>query len=132
MLMDMYSRNQYLKVLQMKYRRAKKKEKTGILDEYCQNTDQNRKYITRKINSRTLLRKTSRRGRKEIYNGIVIAALVKVWKIFDFPCGDRLEPLLKDEVERLRSFGELKIPEEIAIQLKKMSSSTIDRRLAHE
>jgi len=35
--MDMHSRNEYLKVLREKYLRAKtKKEKSLILDEYCQ------------------------------------------------------------------------------------------------
>lgn len=131
-MMDMYSRNQYLKVLQIKYCHAARKEKTEILNEYCQNLSQSRKYVIQKINSKTLLKKTGRRGRKQTYDGRVIAALVEVWKIFDYPCGDRLEPLLKDEVERLRNLGELKISDQVASQLKKMSSSTIDRRLVHE
>lgn len=127
----MSSRNQYLKVLQIKYRRANKKEKSGILDEYCENTGQSRKHVTAKINSKTLLRKSGKRGRKEIYDGRVIKGLVEMWKIFDYPCGDRLDPLLKTETERLRAFGELKISDRVANQLKKISSATIDRRLVH-
>ena len=50
--MDMNARNQYLKVLQNKYFMAKcRKEKSLILDEYCKNTHQNRKYVIRKIRS---------------------------------------------------------------------------------
>lgn len=50
--MNMDARNQYLKVLQDRYFRAKsRKGKSSILDEYCQNTEQNRKYVIRKINS---------------------------------------------------------------------------------
>jgi hypothetical protein len=131
-MMDMHSRNQYLKVLQTKYQLTSKKGKSKILDEYCQNTGQSRKYVIQKINSRYLLKKTGKRGRKQIYDGYVIAALVEVWKIFDYPCGDRLEPLLKTEVERLRAINELKISDEVAAKLKKISSATIDRRLAHE
>ena len=42
----MYSRNQYLKVLRGRYLKAiTRKEKTQILDEYCYNTGQARKYI---------------------------------------------------------------------------------------
>jgi len=42
----------YLKVLQGKYFMAKsRKEKSSILDEYCGNTGQNRKYVIRKIRS---------------------------------------------------------------------------------
>jgi len=130
--MDMNSRNQYLKVLQLRYQSANKKEKSQILDEYCQNTGQNRKYVIRKINSKTLLKKNGKRGRKWTYDSQVIEALVKIWEIFDHPCGDRLESLLKTEVERLRHLGELNISDQVANQLKKISSSTIDRRLAHQ
>jgi len=50
--MNMDARNQYLKVLQDRYfKTASKKEKSFILNEYCQNTGQNRKYAIRKINS---------------------------------------------------------------------------------
>jgi len=50
--MDMHSKNQYLKRLQERYFMTKsKKERSSILDEYCRNTHQNRKYVIRKINS---------------------------------------------------------------------------------
>ena len=50
--MDMHSRNQYLKTLQQRYFQAQsKKEKSSILNEYCRNTHQNRKYVISKINS---------------------------------------------------------------------------------
>ena len=46
----MESRNQYLKVLRERYLKAKaKKEETQILDEYCRNTGQARKYVIRKM-----------------------------------------------------------------------------------
>ena len=48
--MDMRSRNEYLKVLRERYLEAEtRKEKTWILDEYCGNTGQARKYVIRKI-----------------------------------------------------------------------------------
>lgn len=130
-MMDMRSRNQYLKVLQLQYQGASRQEKTRILNQYCQNTGQHRKYVNQKINSKTLLRKTGKKGRKWIYDGYVIEALVKVWEIFDYPCGDRLEPLLKTEIERLRHFSELSVSDKVMTQLKRISSSTIDRRLNH-
>ncbi len=44
--MDMHSRTQYLKRMQQRYFQCRsKKEKTSILDEYCKNTHQNRKYV---------------------------------------------------------------------------------------
>ena len=78
----MNARNQYLKVLQRKYFMGKSpKEKSLIMDEYCKNTHQNRKYVIRKIRSSISL-VPKRRGRKEIiYDGYVKAALAKVWDI---------------------------------------------------
>lgn len=131
-MMDMKARNQYLKVLQERYLRASKKEKGRILDEYCKNTGQNRKYVIRKIRSQIVLEEKPRRKRGWVYDGHVIAALVQIWEIFDYPCGQRLAPLLKTMVERLRELKELRIPEEVAKKLLHISPATIDRRLRHE
>lgn len=84
----MHSKNQYLKELQKRYFQARsKKEKSSILDEYCQNTHQNRKYVIRKINFSFSLKPKKREKRKQIYDGYVRAALVELWEIFDRPCG---------------------------------------------
>ena len=54
----MYSRNQYLKALIEKrgYLLGSKKEKSKLLDEYCQTTGQNRKYVIRKIRTGAYLK----------------------------------------------------------------------------
>jgi len=131
--MDMRSRGQYLKVLKERYLKAKKKKEKGkILDEYCKNTGQNRKYVIRMIQPRVNLEPKPRRKRKAIYDGEVIAALIKAWEIFDFPCGQRLAPLLKQEVDRLRKLGELSCPDEVALKLKKISPASVDIKLRRE
>jgi len=101
------------------------------LDEYCGNTGQSRKYVIWKIH-RGSIKPKQRKRRKEQYDGQVKAALVKVWEIFDYACGQRLKPLLETEVERLRDLGEIEIPDEIASRLTMMSSATVDRKLKHE
>ena len=131
--MNMDARKGYLKVLQDRYFKARsKKEKSAILDEYCRNTGQNRKYVIRKINSPLLLKPKKKKTRKRTYDGYVRAALACVWDIFDRPCGQRLAPLLKTEVDRLREFGELLIPDEVAEKLKRISPKTIDRVLKRQ
>jgi hypothetical protein len=62
----------------------------------------------------------------------LIIHLVKVWDIFDKPCGQRLAPLIKEELERLRQFGEIKVSNDQAEKLLKMSARSIDLLLAHE
>jgi hypothetical protein len=131
--MDMHSRNEYLKVLRENYLKAKsKREKSRILDEYCRNTGQARKYVIRKIQPRIDLRPRQRKKRKETYDGQVKADLSKVWEIFDCPCGQRLKPILETEVDRLRELGELRASDETLSKLKKISSATIDRKLKHQ
>ena len=132
-MMDMHSRNEYLKVLRERYLKARtRKEKSRILDEYCSNTGQARKYVIRKIGPGVDLRPRQRKKRQETYNGEVKAALARVWEIFDYPCGQRLKPVLQTEVERLRRLGELKISDDVALKLRGISSATIDRKLAHQ
>jgi len=129
----MHTRNEYLKVLRDKYLKSKtRKEKTQILDEYCNNTGQARKYVIRKIQPGVELNPKQRKKRGEFYDGQVKAALVRIWEIFDYPCGQRLKPILGTEVDRLTKLGELKISDEVALKLRKMSSATIDRKLKHQ
>jgi len=126
--MSLKIRMEYQKVLRERYWKAKgRREKSRILDEYCSNTGQSRKYAIRRL--RAGPRSTRARKRRWIYDGEVIAALAKLWEIFDYPCGQRLKPLLEAEVERLRGFGELQISDEVAEKLKQISPATIDRKL---
>src|SRR5258708_23186351 len=48
------------------------------------------------------------------YSQEVQAALIKVWEMFDYPCGQRLAPALRQEIERLRRAKELICPEDVA------------------
>lgn len=137
-MMDMHSRNQYLNTIRNDYWQVNKKEKGQLLDEAEKRTALARKYLIKKLKPTTNLRlKKEKRSRKEFYDGYVKAALVEIWRIFDYACGQRLASLLSDEegssqVDRLRYFDELKISDEVADKLKQISSATIDRKLAHQ
>ena len=131
--MNIEARKQYMETLREKYFKANKKDKSKILDEYCKNTKQNRKYVIKKFNYKVKIKdRKDYKKRKTKYDGQVIAKLVELWKIFDYPCGQRLEQSIKTELERLRTFGEIKCSDNIAKQLLEISSATIDRRLDHE
>jgi hypothetical protein len=127
--MDMHSRNEYLKTLVDRYLKADKRGKGQVLDEYCRNTGHNRKYVIRKIRHGSADESRLRRRRKVIYGSEVREALWRVWKMFDFPCGQRLKPVLVHEVERLRELGELEVSQRVAQKLARISSATIDRVL---
>ena len=134
--MNKDARRQYMQTLRAQYLRGSKKQKGAILDEYCKNTGQDRKYVIKKFRH-TVDVGTDTRGRKkraprtEYYDGAVRAALAVMWKIFDYPCGQRLVSLLKSETERMRTFRELTCSDETAAKLKRMVPSTIDAKLTH-
>ena len=134
--MDMKSKNQYLKALieERGYLLRSKKEKSKLLDEYCKTTKMNRNYVIRKIRTGTYLKESfGKRKRKEYYDNYVKDVLVKVWRIFEYPCGQRLEPLLKDGLaDRLRELGEISFSDQVSQKLKQIGAKTIDRKLRHQ
>jgi hypothetical protein len=130
--MDMRTREQYLKSLLDRYLRARKRGKTAILDEYCRNTGMARKSAIRKL--ARLFRGDSRprKKRQPVYGRAVRVALERLWEIFDRPCGQRLKPLVEEELGRLRALGELEVEEKTAEKLWQVSAATIDRLLTHK
>ena len=132
--MDTESIKQYMKTLQEEYLQANRKKKGAILDEFCKNTKQDRKYAIKKFRNIVKLKKKGekRKPRTEYYNGLVKAALARMWKIFDYPCGQRLAPLLETETDRMRKLNELVCSDETAGKLKTIVPSTIDEKLKHE
>lgn len=133
--MDMPSRNQYLKELRKEYFKVKSKKQRGLLlSEAEKRTRLCRKYLVAKLRPKSNLDRQpqERKRRKKVYGGPVRAALVVCWRIFDRPCGERLEPLLKDEVDKLRRLDELTCSSETAKKLRAISPKTIDNALRHQ
>ena len=128
----MSARKQYLEEVRKEYREATKKDKSRLLSEAQRRTKLNRKYLTRRLNAEEERTPRLRRRRKAGYGAEVTTALVKAWEIFDYPCGQRLAPALRAEVERLRKMGELRCSDSVAQQLQEISPKTIDRLLRRE
>jgi hypothetical protein len=131
--MDMHSREQYLERVREEYRNANKKNKTRLLNEARKRTRLNRKVLIGKLAHPAAHRRNKKRGpRQATYDREVQAALIQVWEVFDYPCGQRLAPALEREIERLRKAKELICADEVAAKLKAISGKTIDRLLARE
>jgi hypothetical protein len=138
-MMDMKSRNQYLFTLIQQnggYHLKNKKEKGEILNEYCQVTGQRREAVSRKIrNGKYILSMRKEKGEEKRtrftkYTHEVTAYLIKLWEIFDRPCGQRLSPMIRRELDRLIRFGELSISQEMREVFQTISPRTIDTKLA--
>ena len=125
-----------------RYKKASKKEKGRMLDEFCALTGYNRSYaagVLRKgppakgRGKRTPLRPVGpRRGRRPIYTAEVRKHLVKVWAVLDCPCGKRLVAAMPHTLEALERFGEIRLEDEVREKLLALSASTCDRLLSSE
>lgn len=129
----MHARKQYLAEVRKEYERADSGGRSQLLDEAQKRTKLNRKYLIRLLNHRApaMPRRVPTR-RRASYGADVKTALVALWEIFDYPCGQRLAPILRREVGRLRRLGELRCSDEVAGKLARVSARTIDRLLARE
>ena len=132
-----------------RYRKAKKPEKTKILNEYLELIGKgNRKYAIFILNKEgkkqlrfiggknvnVVITGNHRRKRvyKKYYDDEVAAVIIKLWKFFRYVCGERLVPLLRanlDVISRKRKFG---ITPEIKEKLLTISRSTVERLLTEE
>jgi len=130
--MDMHSREQYLARVREEYRKASKRAKTRLLNEARKRTGLNRKVLIRKLAHPANPNPGKRGPRKAVYGADVVTALVTVWEIFDYPCGQRLAPAVREQLDRLRQAKEIRCSEEVADKLKRVSPKTMDRLLARE
>ena len=129
--MSIHSRIEYLKKVKPRYLKANKKEKINMLDEFCKNTGYVRKYAIRRLapQNESDPPKVINRKRGCYYSSNDIYELSKVWEIMDYPCGQRLKPVLSEMIDILIFHKELIISESTVCKLKGISSTTIDIRL---
>lgn len=129
--MSLKSRKELVKKAKGRYLKSTRIEKTKILDELFQNTGLNRNYLMQILSAKVDLNYVNpiNRKRREFYDANVIHCLKKIWTIFDYPCGQRLQPMLGEYVSVLEKFKELIVPETVKEKLLKIKSATIDRRL---
>jgi hypothetical protein len=105
--------DQYLRLLRSRYRKASKKEKTVMLDEYVKTTGRNRKYA---IGVLTGQRRTGkhpvRHPRRASYGDEDRQALLIVSDLFDGICSRRLRAAMDTELPGLHQTGTLQVSPE--------------------
>ncbi len=121
--------SEYAEALRPRYRKASKKEKNKMLDEFVEVTGFHRKAAIRLLNRVSQLRPGKRRGRQRKYGTEVTGALKAIWEAGDCLCSKRLQPFIPEMVKVLRQHKEEHIDASTEAQLCQMSPSTIDRLL---
>ncbi len=121
----------YLARLRARYRKANKKERSAILDEYVKTTGYHRKYAIGVLRGkRKRAKHPIRRPRRAIYGDQEARALLTLSDLFDAICSKRLRAALDVELPRLHETGFLQMSPECYQKLLQVSPATIDRLLA--
>ncbi len=149
MAFTMAEKNKIKTEFARRYRKANKNEKTKILDEYLKLLGGgNRKYAIFSLNreGKKQLRlidgkyvnveisSKARRKRtyKPYYDDEVAQALIKLWKFFRYICGERLVPLLRENLDTISRKRRFRMSAEVKQKLKTISRATVERLLSGE
>jgi transposase InsO family protein len=121
-----------LRAIYERYRKAGRKEKKVILNEFCANAGYNRKYAIRLLNGPRpgQWKSEPRRGRGVSYSQEVVGLLTAVWEAAGYPWSVRLKALLPLWMPWIRKH--YRVWPEMEQQLLRMSARQMDRRLKNQ
>ena len=122
---------EYLKAIKPRYKKATKRQKKLILDEFCHTCNYNRKYAIRLLNSKPkpkIRTNLSKRGRKKQYDHpMIVNVLWDLWVTTNLPCSKRLKAILP---LWLPHFNKYILSEQVKQKLQRISPASIDRLIA--
>jgi AraC-like DNA-binding protein len=127
--MPIDERYHYLQIMQGKYSKAKRKERSQLLDDLEYATGLNRKTLIRHMKRKEIKRQPRREQRGKTYGHQVDDALRVIWESMDYICAERLTPQLVPIAQHLVAHGELELSHDLLAQLARISVSTVRRRL---
>jgi hypothetical protein len=126
--MTINERYKYLRMMRERYRVADRKERGKLLTEMEAMTSLHRKSLVRLLHGN--LERTARtRERQKEYGAEVDEAIRVIAKSLDYPCAERLTPVLRAMAEHLSQHDALQVSASVLEQLEKVSVSTVERRL---
>jgi len=125
------SKKDYIEITSLRYKKASRKRKTAILDEFCATCQCHRKHAIRILRSfkRFIKPNIKKRGRTPLYHQeSILKPLKQIWLAANLPCSKRLKVILPLWLPGyVQLFGLLPLP--VIKALKNISASTIDRLL---
>lgn len=126
--MSLEARRQYLGAIRERYEKARRTEKTRILDEFCAVCGYTRKYAIRVLRNQASARRM-RPGPKARYGPEVVRHLAILWRAMNCICSKNFKAALPLWLPLYRGH---ELTPEIRRLLLRMSPATIDRLLAPE
>jgi len=129
-------KKELLKTTKKRYIKVSKLERGKILDEFCANTGYHRKYASTILQAgydHNKVERTGRKARAKKYTANTMSVVIKVWDLLEYPCGQRLKPVLLSTTQSMIRFGHLSKLDNFTVnQLKSISAETLNRRLGKE
>lgn len=123
------SKREYLRLFHERYRRARRAQKTTMLEEFCKVWGYNRKYAIWLLKRPLSQSKVSRHRTKRsvTYSQAAISTLAKVWEASGYLCSQRLKAALPQWLVWIKKHFDLS--QELEKQLLGISARQMDRRL---
>ena len=125
------SKREYVEAIFLRYKKASRKEKTTILNQFCTMCGYHRKHAIRLLRwfKRFTKPKGKKRGRPSLYHkSDILNPLKKIWLAANLPCSKRLKAILPLWLDGYsRQFGNLS--PDTTTALVTISPATIDRVL---
>lgn len=129
-MLNMRQKQAVTKTVKLRYKKARKAEKSKILNEFVETTGYNRSYARRILGKLTKSKKHKHKDpRKRTYDYEMFVPLKKIWMVADNICGKRLKPFLPELITVLERNKEVKLKKAVRNKLLSISSATIDRML---
>ena len=127
--MTLGERRKYVKRVQPRYWLADRAGRGRLLDEMEAVTGLHRKSLLRLLGPGGLERRPRRRERGRTYGHLVDDALRVIRESLDFACAERRTPALLPTARLLARHGEVRLTDELAAQLGRISIASVQRRL---
>jgi hypothetical protein len=124
--MSIDERRKYLHKMKPLYYQATRSQRSALLTEMQAVTGLHRKSLIRLLHS-DLRRKQRRRQRGPTYTQATQEVIRQCAEALDYPCAERLQPVLLSTARSLARHGHLTLSEEVEAQLQKVSVSTVRR-----
>jgi hypothetical protein len=119
----------YLEAIRHRYQRARRQEKSKILDEFCAVCGYNRKYAIRVLKRPHRRKKRNKPGRLPLYSGErLLKPLQTIWLASDQLCSKKLKVALREWLAHYEAEQGL-LDDVTRGQLNAISPATIDRLL---
>lgn len=128
--LTMKTRREVILALAARYRMAKtRNDKSAILDEAVKMLQCHRKHAIRALANPPALSPTKSKRRRPLAYQEAMPIIQRVWEALDYPCAERLHPVLLETAQALARHGHLCLTELIEAQLQEISRPTLARRL---